>query len=237
MSGPIGARELAEASGIARQDIYRVMVTLEEKGFAEKLLSMPTVYKALPVRQVTDNLLNRQLGLQVDLQERTHRLVSDLQNSNNGKTIQDEESQFVMIPGKEAIVQRLADTISRINQSLEVVTSSERFSSAILEFSKGYASAIDRGVKIRIAFEKHMPQNGAMEILKNLQRNQNFEVRVFPDNPEALVSIFDSKEASVTISKTANYSKARALWSNDSGFVTLARNYFDNMWSRSSKIE
>jgi sugar-specific transcriptional regulator TrmB len=236
LSGPAGAKELAEASSITRQDVYRVMGTLEEKGLAEKLLSTPTVYKALPIEQVIKGLLARKVGEHRDLQRRTRRLVVDVQSKHSSKTVQDEESQFVIIPSKEAIIQRLAEALSKTSRSLEVVTSSERFSSAILAFSRVYESAIQRGVRIRIASEDHVAQNGALEVARNLAKSQSFEVRFFSNAPEAVVSIFDSKEASVTISKTANSSKARALWSNDNGFVTLARHYFENMWNNSVKL-
>ena len=234
--GPAGAKELSEASSITRQDVYRVMVTLEEKGLAEKLLSTPIVYKALPIEQVMKSLLARKVGEHKDLQRRTRRLVIDVQNKHTAKTDQDEESQFMIIPSKEAIIQHLTDALSKSSRSLEVVTSSERFSSAILAFSKVYENAIQRGVKIRIASEDHMPQNGSLEVARNLAKSQSFEVRFFSFAPEAVVSIFDSRQASVTIAQTTNSSKARALWSNDNGFVTLARHYFENMWSNSVKL-
>jgi sugar-specific transcriptional regulator TrmB len=234
--GSASAKELAEASSITRQDVYRVMLTLEEKGLAEKLLSTPTVYRALPIEQVIRSSLQRKVGEHRDLQRRTRRLVADVQSKHSEKTVQDEESQFIIIPSKEAIIQRLSDKLSKTSKSLEVVTSSERFSSAILAFSRIYESAIERGVKIRIAAEDHVARNGAWEAAKNLAKSQSFEVRFFPYAPEAVVSIFDSKEASVTISKTANSSSARALWSNDNGFVTLARHYFENMWTNSVKM-
>ena len=236
MVGPAGAKEVSEASNITRQDVYRVMLTLEEKGLAEKSLSTPTVYTALPIEQVARSLFERKIGEHKDLQKRTRRLVADVQSKHATKTIQTEESQFVIIPSKEAIVQRLADRLSKCSVSLDVVTSSERFSSAIMAFSKIYENALERGVKIRIAAENHVAQNGALAVARNLAKSQSFEIRFFPYVPEAVVSIFDTKEASVTISETANSSKARALWSNDAGLVTLARHYFENMWGNSTKM-
>jgi sugar-specific transcriptional regulator TrmB len=234
--GPIGAKELAEASKITRQDIYRVMLALEEKGIAEKLLLMPTVYRALPIEQVTAKLLDSKMAEQKALRRKTRQLVADVRNSNQSRLAQDDASEFIVIPGKEAIIQRLGNALSRTCRSLDVVTSRERFSPAILEFSKGYEKALERGVKIRIAVEKHLPQNGALETTRTLGKIKNFEVRFISRPAEAIVSVFDSKEASVTISSTANYAKASALWSNDAGFVALARNYFENMWNNGAEL-
>jgi len=235
LAGAVGAKEIAEASNITRQDVYRVMKTLEERGIAEKLLSTPTVYKALPIEEVMKNLMDRKIGEDRELQKRSQRLIVDVQSSHSEKAVQD-ESQFIIIPSREAVIQHLSDALTKTNKSIEVVTSSERFSSAIMAFSKLYENALDRGVMIRIAAEKHVAQNGALDAAKNLSKSQGFEVRFFPYTPEALISIFDSKEASVTISSTANSAEARALWSNDSGFVTLARHYFEEMWSNATKL-
>ena len=135
--GPAGAKELAEASSITRQDVYRVMVTLEEKGLAEKLLSTPIVYKALPIEQVIKSLLARKVGEHKDLQRRTRRLVVDVQSKHSAKTVLEEESQFTIIPSREAIIQHLFAALSKSSSSLEVVTSSERFSSAITSLLQG----------------------------------------------------------------------------------------------------
>ena len=234
--GPAGAKELAEASNITRQDVYRVMTTLEERGIAERLLSTPTVYKALPIEDVMKSLINRKIGEHRELQKRTRRLVVDVRGKQGEKAVQDDESQFIIIPSREAITQRLADALSKTSRSIDVVTSNERFSSAIMAFSKMYENALERGVRIHIAAEKHVVQNGALEIARNLSKSEGFEVRFFSFMPEAVVSIFDSKEASVTISSTANSPKARALWSNDNGFVTLARHYFENMWNNAARL-
>jgi len=232
--GPAGAKELAEASGITRQDIYRVMLTLEEKGLVEKLLSSPVVYKAFRIEQVASNLLNRKAEEQNELQKKTQRLITELQRNHLEKPIQGETSQFIMIPGKGAIIQRIIDDLSKTSKSLEVVTSCERFSPAILEFANEYEKALQRGVGVRIAVEKHMAQEAALEVIRRLAKKQTFEVRYFSCSPEAVVSIFDGKKASVTVSKTANSSKACALWSNDPCFVAITRNYFESMWNNST---
>ena len=237
--GPTGAKELAETSKITRQDIYRVTVELEEKGLVEKLLFTPTVYRACPIELVTSNLVNRKVAEHEEMQEKTQQLVIDVQKSyaTAGKSIQDEASQFIMIAGKDTIIQRLVEALSKASKSVDVVTSRERFSSAIDSFSKGYAKALARGVKIRIAVEKHVAENSALEVTRKLAESEDFDVRFFSCAPEAVVSIFDGKEAAVTISKTANFAKTSALWSNDISFVALARSYFDNMWNNSIQSE
>jgi sugar-specific transcriptional regulator TrmB len=233
--GSISVKELSEASKITRQDVYRVMLELERKGLVEKLLVTPTVYRALPIKRVTTTLLTGKTEEHEDLQRKTRQLVTDVQKSFAVKTVQDEISQFIMTSGKDTIIQRLGEALSKASKTVDVVTSRERFSSAIDSFAKGYEKALSRGVKIRITAEEHATPDSVLEITRNLSRNKNFGVRFFSSPPEAIVTIFDGKEAMVTISKTANYAKNSALWSNDSGFVALARSYFENKWDNSAK--
>ena len=74
------------------------------------------------------------------------------------------------------------------------------------------------------------------KILQSLLTNSGFEVKFFPEAPEAIVSIFDGKEASVTLSAIANTAKASALWSNDLSFVALTQSYFKTKWNNSTDL-
>jgi HTH-type transcriptional regulator, sugar sensing transcriptional regulator len=234
--GPANAKKLSENSKITRQDIYRVMPTLEQTGIVEKAISTPTIYKAIPMRQGTRILLDRKIAEQKQLQKKTRELVQDHEDVCQEKENIQETPQFFMIPGIEYIIQKLGETLLKSKRSLDVVTSSQRFSSAILEFKDKYKHALERGVKIRIATEKQPLGKAACEIIQSLIVNKNFEARWFDGAPEAIISIFDEKEASVTITQIANSPRASALWSNDLSFVALAQNYFNNKWNSSVKF-
>jgi sugar-specific transcriptional regulator TrmB len=233
-SGPAGAKKLSDLSKITRQDIYRVMPTLEKTGIVERLIITPTVYKAIPIKHGTSILLKRRAAEQNKLRKKIVELVREVENNHAEREIQEESTRFTIVPGKEAIIQKLGQALQRIQTSLDVVTSCKRFSPAILEFAEGYEKALERGVKIRIAAEKHVVEKAAFGIVQTLTRNPRIEVRYFPDAPEAIVSIFDRKEASVTISAIANLGTASALWSNDASFVALSQNYFENKWNNST---
>ena len=44
-------RTISTISNVARQDIYRIMPTLEKLGLAEKILGKPNMYKANPIKE------------------------------------------------------------------------------------------------------------------------------------------------------------------------------------------
>jgi HTH-type transcriptional regulator, sugar sensing transcriptional regulator len=234
--GPAGAKKLSEVSKITRQDIYRVMISLETAGIVEKLISKPTVYKAVPMRQGTEILLARKNVEYNDLLTKTRELVREAEKRQVSQKLEALDATFVIVPGKEAIVQKLAEALEKTQRSLEVVTSRFRFSPAILEFKDKYENALRRGVRIRITTEKHETEKAVQGIVQNLMANGEFEVRCFSDEPEAVVSIFDGKEASFTMSDTAHTQKASALWSNDLSFVAVTQAYFNQKWDNSTRF-
>jgi sugar-specific transcriptional regulator TrmB len=142
-----------------------------------------------------------------------------------------------MIPGKEAVIQKLGEALQKTKTSIEVVTSGKRFSPAIVKFKDAYTNALERGVRIRVATEKPVAEKAVCEIVERLMDNGRFEVKCFSDAPPAVVSIFDGREASVTLSEVAHTPRASALWSNDACFVALAQNYFETKWNSSTEFD
>ena len=137
---------------------------------------------------------------------------------------------FAIIPGKEVIIQKLKESLLKTQISLCVVTSKSRFSASIDEFANAYRKALKKGVKIKIAAEQIAPSK-ALEIVQTLSRDQCFEVKYFKDPPPAIVSIFDAKEAYLTLAATAQLDSTSAILSNNLGFIALAQTYFEKMWN------
>jgi sugar-specific transcriptional regulator TrmB len=229
--GPAGAKNLSENSKITRPDIYRVMPTLEQTGLIEKIINTPTIYKAIPIEQATGILLQRKNEENNQLQRKTKNLINTLKKTQKETESENQSSQVIMISGKDAIIQKLTEALSNTEKAVEVITSIQRFSPAIQQFKDEYQKALEREVKIQIATEKHPLEKTICKILQSLMTRGSFELKFFPEAPEAIVSIFDGKEASVTLSATANTAKASALWSNDPSFVALSQSYFKTKWN------
>ncbi len=229
-------KTLWKQSGVGRQDIYRVLNELAEKGLVEKAItSKPTEYRPLAMEDALKILLLDKEKEYKETEEQTKNLLQRFKNSNSEKWIQDEDTEFIIVPGKETIIQKLKEVLRNTQTSAKVVTSKRRFSLSVVEFAEGYEEALERGVKIQLAVEKHVPDKEALEIVYKLMNVwKTFEVRYFPSPPEAIVTIFDGKQASVTLSSIAHLKEASALWSNNSSYIALAQNYFDNKWKTSS---
>ena len=227
------ARQLCKISNIARPDIYRITSTLQKEGLIEKMVTRPAGFQAVPARQVLSILLNRKTLEQNDLKKKTKELLGDLKKNLPERKVEP-DSEVVIIPGKEVILQKLRDRLLKAQHSVHVVTSPNRFSLAILEFAPTYRKALRKGLKIKLTTTLHEADENALKIIQKLSKNPNFEVRYFSDSSPVILTIFDFNEIFVTMSATAQNFGAPALWSNNLSLIKLAENYFETKWQNAT---
>ena len=231
--GPATVKKIAEVSKITRPDIYRIIPTLQKKGIVEKLIAKPAIFRAIPMAHVLPTWLKRKTAEINKLKMKTEEMISDFQNTLV-KSVQETNAEFSVTFGKEAIIQGIKEKLLKTHSKLCVVTSHDRFSARILEFEKSYREILKKGVKISIATDRHVPHDKALKTIQNLMKDSNFEVKYFDGVPSTIVTIFDNKEASVTLSETAKDVQASAVWSNNPCFVALVQSYFENKWNQAS---
>lgn len=236
--GPATAKSIAEASKITRPDIYRIIPALQEEGLIETLVTKPTRFQAVPVKQVLPIMLERKTTEQNNLRTKIEEFLYDSQKNRLANN-QDVEAtkDFIIVLRKVAIIEKLEKALDKSQISVCTVTSKKRFSSAIVTFEQGYREALRRNVKVRICSEKQVVSGEALRILKSLSLNPDFQVKFFLSAPQAIVSVYDGEEASVTMTADAHLAGASALWSNNPCFVALAQNYFENYWSKASAFK
>ena len=232
-AGSSSAKEIAEISKIARPDIYRIIPTLQREGMVEKLITKPASFKAIPIEDMLPLMLKRKTADQNELKLKTQELLSDFKNFHAEQRPK-EATDFSIVPGKKFIMLKLTDSLFKAQTSVWVITSQNRFSTAILEFGKTYAKALKKGVEIKIGTDKHVPEEKAGKILQKLARNPSFQVKFFDEAPSAIVSIFDSKEAFVTLSTTSHLEGTSSIWSTNPCFIALAQSYFEKEWNNAS---
>ncbi len=234
--GPATARQLADATKIARPDIYRIIPTIEKQGMVEKLMTRPISFQAVPAVLILPNMIKRKAAEQNLLIKETEELLADLR-CNEAREFQEEETCSVMVYGKDAIIQRLRVALARASFSVCVVTSRERFSDAILEFADEYRKALKKGIKINITTEQPIQRKFALQITRRLSKNTNFKVKFTTSSQPTVVTVIDDKEAFITMAAEAPLPNAAALWSKNPSLAALARSYFESTWANSVELK
>lgn len=89
-------KAIAKASNSYRSDTYRVMLSLEELGLAEKIVGEPVMYKATPMREGLCILIQRKTQECVRLKQQAEEAVESIQENRCNTTPQQDGSQFII---------------------------------------------------------------------------------------------------------------------------------------------
>jgi HTH-type transcriptional regulator, sugar sensing transcriptional regulator len=228
--GPATARQLSSTSKIARPDVYRIIPTIEKQGMVEKLMTKPISYQAVSATLVLSKMMKRKTLEQKLLIKETEELLDDLSYSRV-KEPQEMNMCSVMVFGRDSINQRVREGLTRASTSVYIVTSKEKYSESVLEFTDEYKKALRKGTKINIAVERHVQRKRTLLVSQRLAENPNFKVKFTLPSQPAIVTVIDDKEAFITMAMAASPPNVTALWSKNSSLVALARSYFDCTWN------
>ncbi len=99
------------------------------------------------------------------------------------------------------------------------------------DFNAITKKAVERGIKYRILTEK--PKIGIAEHFEFVEilKQNNSSIRYLAINPPAILTIYDKKEVLIAMSEKANPLDTPLLCSNNSSIVSIANNYFENLWN------
>ena len=231
--GTLDAKTISKYSSVPRQDCYRVTSALQELGLIEKIISRPVTFKATDVEKGTDILLRRRQKETERLKSKTSELLTTFRTEN--RHVQSGKPEFALVPGKEAIMDRISSLIAKSQNSIDVVSSWKRFSH-ILSFTSVLEKAWSRGVRCRFVIEKP-PKNGGLKLILGLSAKTRFcPVRFVPFPPNTILSIYDNKEILIVLNPEKDLSESPALWSSNSSIVAAIKDYFDILWITAMEI-
>ncbi len=224
-------KSISKASNLARQDVYRIMPTLQKIGLVEQIITTPTKYKAVPIKNGISNLLEHRAQEHAELQRKTAQLLNSL-HEDNAKIAPsvEEEPQFVITSELSLVFKRLMDGTNASKISIDSVGTWDSFEAVVLKGFQDFKKALRRGVRIRSITET--PPNGKTipRCVKILKKHPLYEVRFISPPAPITMAILDKKEMNIGIGfgepKTVS-----SLWSNNPVILELTTNYFEEVWN------
>ena len=129
-----------------------------------------------------------------------------------------EKKESVLVPEKEAIMEKKRKLILNTRSSIDLVTSWKMFVNT-LSFTALVEKAWHRGVKCRYIIE--IPQTGSNPklVLDFRDRSPFCEVKFVPYLPKTILSIYDKKEVILFLKPKKELTESSALWSNNPNLV------------------
>jgi hypothetical protein len=157
-------------------------------------------------------------------------LLEKLEKIEAQTKIKEEESQFVLIPAKEAVMKRANLAIENAQCSIDIVCPKESFPKALLIVAEAYKKAMKRGVKVRWIIEEPKDEKSWPEILLTLINNPSFKFRTLRECPEERLGLFDKKEVFIALHPTTAATESPALWTNNPSILKIVHDYFEILW-------
>jgi len=225
------AKTISNASGIARQDTYRIMSVLQELGLAEKIVSSPVKFKATPMKDALPMLIRRRTEETSELQAKTQDIIKNFNVLR--ASLEDENLDFISAHAKELMIQKARS----LEKSLDVINSWTEY----VKYAAVYLGAVDRSskndVEVRLITNKHKDHASLPKIVQDHFERKRFEVRYIPVLPRAAVMICDKKEVFLSVNEKEGFSESPVLWSKNRCLTTVAQDYFDILWLISLKAK
>ena len=228
---------ISDATGIHRVNLYQILRSLEDKCLIEKEVESPSLYKATDPHTVLPMLVNNKQMQISTLRIKAEEIAGKLEKRRYQSKTQNstlEKDTFTVIPGSDALINKLKKAIHGAHTSIDSVTNAAQFSQAITEFSEDYKKALGQGVRIRIATERRPTERRETDTLKKLSESGPFEVKYSSAPIDAVVSVFDADHAAIMKFPSARLAQSSALWSNNSSFITVVKGYFEDKWNKST---
>ena len=231
---------ISKFSNLARQDIYRVMPTLQKNGLVEKVLKRPATYKALPIKEGLELLLQHRKEDYDTLQLKAKALVQNMQD--NRMIIppgEGDETQFAIIYDQALLFQKFEKYNVTAERTIDV-SGAWPSMKWLISLCNGdddlFTLAMKKGVRIRILSENRSEDFEVDSNIKIMSKNPLFEVR-FTRSPLPLkLVLYDEKETYTSISLNPE-TDMPMLWSNNPNFVRIMVNQFDEFWTSAEKFK
>ena len=223
--GKADVKTIAKASNMARQDIYRIMPTLQKRGLAKKIIAKPTMYKATPIKEGLSILLQNRKTEYAELQKKTSSLINNFHENNAEIALQEENTQFIITSEMTLLRKMLKKLIQKAQTSIDIAIPLKVFQLTL--FQHEHFKRAKKGVKIRVIIQK--VEGDQLSRKPQALAKSFFEIKCLYNPAPFGMHIFDKKEVTLCISEPDG---VPCLWSNNPNIVKLATNYFDDMWNK-----
>jgi sugar-specific transcriptional regulator TrmB len=224
--GTSPAKAISESSHVARQDLYRVLFSLQEMGLVEKVIENPTLFEPIPLQDGLRLLWEKRKQENAGLQIRMKQLAQNV--ATEGDYFRDRENEFVMVRKKETVFRRLEILVNNTESSIDIATSLYVAGAASILLHGPFKKALKRGVRIRRVNEELEKELGGRKLWHHLDA-PNYEMRFVQARIPISLGINDGKIAVLFLCPKANVVPA-ILYSNSSPFVSMCQECFDKTW-------
>jgi sugar-specific transcriptional regulator TrmB len=226
---PLNVASISKISTVARPDVYRTLDSLKQSGLVEEIVGIPTMFQAVPIDKIIPALLQKKTQEHDKLKMETEKLLVSHKQKEQNINYQTGNGKFILIPEKQAIVNRISKAIEEAQKNIDSIFSWKRFTQGINGVYGEVANkACKRGIEFRIIVE-NPPERVNFDLADFCQKNPQFKMKFVSNCPKTILEIYDATEVFIVIDPDTGITES-ALWSNNQSLVALTQDYFNILW-------
>jgi sugar-specific transcriptional regulator TrmB len=227
-------RTLSKKANVPRQEVYRTLRELQEKGLVEKEITTPYTFRASPLEYGLQILMMQRLEQFKEIQEKTKKFLRKNQSCPIERP-QEQEYKFIMVEGKERLLQVIKVEHTNVQQSVDILSTLSRWLYILDSCFENYEKALARKVKYRVVIEKPRGKIDFPENVKTLLAQPSFELRLSHTPLKNNAAIFDQKEATLNLFPPRSLAESPIIWTNNPSFISMAQDHFNRVWKLARK--
>jgi sugar-specific transcriptional regulator TrmB len=223
--------QLSKFSKVRREDVYRILPTLEKMGLIERLLGKPSKIRATPISDALTFLVAEE-------KKRFDERLSGMRVTIKRLSLKDwkqpppeEESIYILIAEKKAILAKTSGLIRNSRKEVALIADKARIILILSQFSDECKQAIADGAQIRLIFEGDSTDILLKEKVQKLIDGASVHVK-FHRKPLNHFIMSDYTEALITSSAESGLGESPSLWTNNSNLIGVLRTGFEYGWKK-----
>ena len=229
------AASLFDISGVARQDVYRVLLELQKLGIVEKIITSPNRFRAVSPLKASSILLEEKNAYFNDLNKKAICIAKEISDNYGKSNYSTEKNQIVAINEKKALILKCREAIGKCKLSIDCIAPFNELPKWMTSCSQSFDLARNNGVKIRWITQKPENEESLTQIFPELIKNPKMEVKVCP-NISLKLGIYDKEETILAVFSEGTFAENSALWTNSPAIITLASNFFESNWKKGKRL-
>jgi sugar-specific transcriptional regulator TrmB len=231
--GKSTAASLAKQSGLARQEVYRVLEELFNDGLVEKTIDTPTRFQAVTIQEVISMLSLKKDKQFEQTQQRLKQLLIDCSVDKN--TANQAEYKIQLIPPKKPSISQRERMLQNAKETVQIISNARRFSQGVTSSFDLFEKILKNNIKVVVIVSIGEEAKNITEKLKRLEVYSNFSIR-FATESKASLLVVDKSEALLTLYPQADLGRSPLLWTNQPELLAIYQDYFEAVWNRSQVI-
>ena len=223
---------ISKTSMIHRQDVYKILPTLEKKGLIVRLVGKPVSFEALPMAMALNKMVKmeeRKSKERIKLLKRCQKDLSITVIAPPNENLQEIQSEprFTLLSTDKQLTNTLDLMFEEAKKEVDLVLSTQILKSREQHFRHNFQKIIKRGVSIRLIIEDFKIEDETERILERIRPNGDNFIAKFIHKKPIPYRIVDGKELLITRRIQTESGLPQLLWTNAKSLVEFYNANFD----------